>query len=178
MAITANFSASQNSGTPNIITLTDTSTGSDTSITKRRIYLLKADGTYLVPSGTTTSYIVWDITNVNTREPLTISLDVLSQDTALSITVQWLNSSDTVVESKTISFAFTGYNETFYYGLTQNQVSNPELVSATGWYQNKMILRVELDSATQAIVFASDIYSAQACLDRATYISQNSNYFF
>lgn len=178
MAISPNFSASQNSGTPSIITLADTSTGSDTSITKRRIYLLKSDGTYLVPSGTTTNYIAWDITNVNTREPLTISLDVLSQDSALSITVQWLNSSNVVVESKTTSFAFTAYNETFYYGLTQSQVANPELVSSDGWYENKMTLRVEIDSATQAIVFSSDIVSAQACLDRATYISQNSNYFF
>ena len=41
MAITSyGFSMSQNSGTPNIITATDTTVGTDVSITKRRIYLL------------------------------------------------------------------------------------------------------------------------------------------
>lgn len=178
MAISANFSASQNSGLPSVINLTDTSTGSDTSITKRRVYLLQANGEYLVPSGTTTNYVEWNITNVNTREPLSTQINVLQKDAALSITVQWLTSSNVVVESKTTSFSFTAYSETFYYGLTQDQVSNPSLVSDTNWYENKMILRVEIDSANQAVVFASDIFSAQAALDRASYIIQNSNFFF
>jgi hypothetical protein len=178
MAISPSFSMSQNSGTPNIITATDTSTGIDTSITKRRIYLLQSDGTYLVPPGTTTNYSEWAITNTSTRQPLTISLDVLSQDTALSITVQWLNVSNVVVNTVTNSYAFTAYNETFYYGLTESQVANANLTASTNWYQTKMILRVELDSANQAIIFASDIFSAQAALNRATYISTNQSFFF
>jgi len=178
MAISPSFSMSQNSGTPNIISATDTSTGIDTSITSRRIYLLQSDGTYLVPAGTATNYSQWAITNTTTREPLTISLDVLTQDTALSITVQWLNSSDVVVATVTNSYAFTAYNETFYYGLTESQVANANLTASTNWYQTKMILRVELDSANQAIIFASDIFSAQAALNRATYISTNQSFFF
>lgn len=178
MALSPNFSASQNYGTPNIITLTDTSTGSDVTITKRRIYLLQSNGEYLVPNGTATEYIEWNMTNTTTREPLNKDLNVLTQDTALTITVQWLTSSNTIVVSKTTSFAFTAYNETFYYGLTESQVANSNLTASTNWYQNKMILRVELDSATQAISFASDIFSAQAALNRATYISTNSSYFF
>ena len=178
MALSPNFSASQNYGTPNIITLTDTSTGSDATITKRRIYLLQSDGTYLVPTGTTTNYIDWDMTNTTTSEPLTIALNVLTQDTALSITVEWLTAVNVMVVNKYISFAFTVYNETFYYGLTESQVANANLTASTNWYQNKMFLRVELDSATQAISFASDIFSAQAALNRATYISTNSSYFF
>jgi hypothetical protein len=178
MPITPNFTATQSSGTPSTFTLTDTSTGTDVTITKRRIYLLKADGTYLVPAGTTTSYIEWSITNVNTRAPLTIDLDVLTQDTALWITVQWLNVSNTLVESKVTSFAFTAYNESFYYGLSEQQVANQALAASTDWYENKMKLRVELDSAQQAIQFASDIYTAQSALNRATYFSNNSNFFF
>ena len=172
MAISPNFSASQNYGTPNIITLTDTSTGSDGTIAKRRVYLLQSNGQYLVPTGTTTNYIDWSLADTS------ISLDVLTQDTALSITVQWLTSGNVIVASKTTSYAFTAYNETFYYGLTEDQVANANLTSSTDWYQWKMILRVELDSANQAISFASDIFSAQAALNRATYISSNSNYFF
>ena len=172
MPLTPNFTASQFSGTPSVITLTDTSTGSDVTIAKRRIYLLQANGTMLVPAGTLTTYIEWPLANTS------ISLNVLSQDSALSITVQWMNAGNTVVTSKTISFAFTAYNETFYYGLTESQVANANLTASTNWYQTKMILRVELDSAYQAISFASDIFSAQAALNRATFISTNQSYFF
>lgn len=178
MPITPSFSVYQNSGMPSVINLTDTSTGSDTSITKRRVYLLQANGEYLVPSGVTTNYVEWDITDVNTRAPLNKQINVLEKDAALTIKVEWLTSLNVVVESKTTSFSFTAYSETFYYGLTQSQIANPSLVSAANWYENKMILRVEIDSANQAITFASDIFSAQAALDRASYIIENSNYFF
>jgi len=172
MPLVPNFTASQYSGTPSVITLTDTSTGSDVTITSRRVYLLQSNGTFLVPTGTTTDLIVWPLANSS------IDLDVLTEDTALSITVQWMSSTNTVVTSKTISFAFTAYNETFYYGLTESQVANSNLSASTNWYQTKLILRVELDSANQAILFASDIYSAQSALNRATYISTNQAYFF
>lgn len=172
MPISPSFTASQNSGTPNLIFLTDTSTGSDVTITKRRIYLLQSNGTYLVPTGTTTDYIDWALVDTTT------SLNVLIQDTALSITVQWLTAGNVEVASVTTSFAFTAYNETFYYGLTESQVANANLTASTNWYQTKMILRVELDSAYQAISFASDIFSAQAALNRATFISTNQSYFF
>ena len=172
MPLVPNFTASQYSGTPSVITLTDTSTGSDVPIASRRVYLLQANGTFLVPAGNTTDYIEWDLVDTS------ISIDVLSQDTALSITVQWMSGINTVVTSKTISFAFTAYNETFYYGLTESQVANSNLTASTNWYQTKLILRVEIDSADQAITFASDIYSAQAALNRATFISTNQSYFF
>ena len=172
MSLTPNFTASQSSGTPSIITLTDTSTGSDGTIAKRRVYLLQANGTFLVPAGTTTDYIDWNLAQAS------IDLNVLSQDSALSITVQWLTSGNVVVTSKTTSFAFTAYNETFYYGLTESQVANSNLSASTNWYQTKLILRVEIDSANQAITFASDIYSAQAALNRATFISTNQALFF
>jgi hypothetical protein len=174
MPLSPNFTASQNSGTPNLIFLTDTSTGSDGTITKRRIYLLQSNGTYLTPAGTPVNqnYIDWALVDTTT------SLNVLIQDTALSITVEWLTAANVLVVNKTTSFAFTAYNETFYYGLTESQVANANLTASTNWYQTKMILRVELDSAYQAISFASDIFSAQAALNRATFISTNQSYFF
>lgn len=172
MALTPNFTASQFSGTPSIITLTDTSTGSDVTIASRRVYLLQANGTFLVPSGTTTNYIVWDLVDTS------IDLDVLAQDSALSITVQWMSAIQTVVTSKTTSFAFTAYNETFFYGLNQNLVGNSNLSASTDWFQYMSDLQLQIDSAQQAITFASDIYTAQAALNRATYISTNSSYFF
>ena len=170
--LTPNFTASQNSGTPSVITLTDSSTGSDVAITQRRAYLLQANGEYLVPTGTSTYYIQWAYANSS------IDIDVLSVDTALSITVQWLNVSNTVLYTKTIAFNFTAYNETFYYGLTQDLVANPSLYAAKEWYYNKMLLRVYIDSADQAISFASDIFSAQECNSLATNMRIKEDYFF
>ena len=173
MALTPNFTVSQSSGTPNIITAVDASSGSDSNITQRRIFLLKADGTYLVPTGTTTNYIQWAWANS------TIALNVLTKDTALAITVQWLDINNTVLYTKTISFGFTAYNETFYYGLTQGEVPivTPTMIN-TNYYQNKMQLRVFIDSGNQSISFASDIYSAQVAYDNATYLVTNANFNF
>lgn len=174
MPLTPNFSAVQNSGTPSYITLQDTSTGSDVSIVSRRVYLLQADGTYLVPSGTSTDYIEWSIASA------TIALNVLSQDTALSITVNWVDVSGNTVETKTIAYGFNAYGETFYYGLTQNEVpiTNPNVALSTNYFQNKMLLRVYLDSAAQAISFASDIYAAQVNYDLETNLIANANFNF
>lgn len=173
MALTPNFTVSQSSGTPNIITAVDASSGSDSNITQRRIFLLKADGTYLVPTGTTTNYIQWAWANS------TIALNVLTKDTALAITVQWLDINNTVLYTKTISFGFTAYNETFYYGLTQGEVPivTPTMIN-TNYYQNKMQLRVFIDSGNQSISFASDIYSAKVAYDNATYLVTNANFNF
>ncbi len=91
MALVNSFSQSQPVGAPSIITLTDTSTGSDSSITERRVYLRKSDGLFLVPPGTETDYIVWDYADA------TIDIDVLSKDRALLITVEWIGTVAPVV---------------------------------------------------------------------------------
>lgn len=174
MAITPNFSASQSSGLPGTIVLTNTSTGTDVTVVARRVYLLQSDGTYLVTSGTTTDYMVWALADS------TISLDVLTQDTALAITVVWVDINGNAVVSKEIAYGFAAYGETFYYGLTQGQVpiTNPAVALSTNYYQNKMALRVYLDSADQAISFASDIYSAQVCYDNETFLIANASFNF
>lgn len=170
---TPNFTTSQSSGLPNIIVANDSSTGSDVNISQRRIFLLKSDGTYLVPTGTTTNYVQWALANSS------INLDVLKKDMGLTITVQWLNVNNVVLYTSTISFGFTAYNETFYYGLTQGEVPivTPNIIN-TDYYQNKMLLRVWIDSGNQSVSFASDIYSAQIAYDNATYLCNNQNLFF
>lgn len=172
MALTPSFSVQQDSGNPSTIVLQDTSTGSDSNVTKRRVYLLQADGTYLVPTGTTTDYIEWSLAST------TIDLDVLTQNTALQITDQWLNVSNTVLYTVTDAFSFTNYGEAFYYNLTQQQSANPQIIASLNFYETKMMVRVELDSAAQAITFAGDIKSSQQCLDRLQIIITNQNFFF
>lgn len=173
--LTPNFSASQNSGSPESPTFTDISTGSDSAITQRRLYLLQSDGTYLVPSGTTTSYIQWAYADTS----ITPS-NILTQDTALSATVDWLDINNTVLYTKTIAFGFDAFGWNFYYGLTQTQVpiTNPSVALSINYYYNKMVLRVLLDSAEQAISYASDIYSAQICFDSETFMIQNASFNF
>lgn len=63
MSLTANFTTSQTYGVPNSINFLDTSTGTDSTITSRRIYMKTAANTYLVQKGTYNIYEVWGINN-------------------------------------------------------------------------------------------------------------------
>ncbi len=168
----ATFAASQTIGFPNIITLTDQHVGTDAAVTGRKVYLTTAAGTYLVPSGTSTDYVLWAIANSS------INLDVLTTDMALNIRVDWIDVSNNVLYTKTILFDFTMYSETFYYGLTQNQTSYPNIVDDTNYYNNKMKLRCSIDEANNSVTYGSDIYSSQSALDRAAYLIANQNNFF
>jgi hypothetical protein len=171
MSFVPSFSVSQGVDVTSFI-ITDTSTGSDSSISSRQVFLTKSDGTYLVPSGTSTNYITWSIGATT----LTV-LGVLNVDYCLNITVNWLNSSGTILYTTSQIYCFTGNSETFYYSLTTTQASNPRVVNNADWYNNKLQLRVEIDSATQALGY-SDQTSAQQCLNRAQDMITNSTLFF
>src|SRR6478752_1919626 len=127
---TPNFSATQAAGTPESISVTDTSVGSDVGLTSRRVYLEQSDGTYLVPSGTTTDYVLWDISDAS------IDIDdILTQDTALSIRVDWMTGS-VVTYTKTIAYGFQAFGENFYYGLILGQVpiTVPAIAQSTNYW--------------------------------------------
>lgn len=174
MALTVSFTASSVAGEPSQIIFVDTSTGSDGTITSRRIYISDTDGNFLVESGTTTEYEVWPI-------PLAddITLDVLTKDMAVKIVVQWLNVSNVVVYDYTISAeGFTEYNEEFDYELTQQMTGNPLLINDNKFWDYKSKLRTLIDAGNQAILNAADLYNAQLCYDAATNLRLNSPYFF
>lgn len=172
MPFVANFSASQTLGEESVITLTDTSTGTDGGIVSRRVYLRKSDGTFLVPEGVTTEYITWALAAT------TKDIDCLTQDMALQVTVQWLNVSNVVLYDKALVYGFTLYNETFDYGLTQVLAGNQLLFNDNSFWKNKSDLRTFLDSGDQAISLASDLYNAQVCYNQATALRLSSQYFF
>lgn len=167
MSLVPNFTASQTFGQPSIVDLVDTSTGSDGSITQRRVYLRKADGTFLVPTGTSTEYVAWSYSSSS------ISIDALDKDYGLDIIVQWLNVSNVVLYDKQIASGLTLYNETYDYGLTQKISGNPLLINDDGFWERKSTLRDEIDSGNQAISFAADTFAAQQCYDLATAIRLN-----
>ena len=159
-------------GEPSVVRLTDTSTGSDGSVTQRRVYLAKADGTFLVPSGTSTDYIQWAYADS------TIDIDVLDKDYGLLITVEWLNVSNAVVDATSLIRGLTSFNEDFDYQLTQMLSGNPLLINDANFFQSKSDLRTDIDSGDKAITRADDIFGAQQCYDRATNIRLKSQYYF
>lgn len=167
MALTPNFSTSQTPGQPSIVTLQDTSTGSDVNITQRRIYFKKDDGTFKVPSGTSTEYVAW------AYALSTISVDMLDKDYAFAIIVQWLDAGNVVLYDKTIPTGLTLYNETNDYGRTQKLSGNPLLINDDDFWERKEIMRTQIDSGNQAITFAGDLFAAQQCYNAATNIRLN-----
>lgn len=172
MSFSASFSVSQSINSINILTLADTSTGSDTNITARQIYLQTGNGTYLVPAGVTTNFIPWLLANTS------INLNVLSGDFAINILVQWLDVNGNVLYNAGNVYLFTAYSEQFMYGLTQLLALKPIIPQDNDYYANKMQLRVLIDSAINSIAIASDISSAQSCLDSAAYLISQKNLFF
>jgi hypothetical protein len=172
MIFTASFSVSQSINSINVLTLSDTSQGSDSNIVSRQIFLQTGNGTYLVPSGVTTNFIPWLLANTS------IDLNVLSQDYAINILVQWLDINGTVLYSSRNVYLFTAFSEQFMYSLTQLLALKPAIPQDNDYYANKMQLRVLIDSATNAIAIASDISSAQSCLDSAAYLISQKNLFF
>ncbi len=175
MPLTPNFSTSQQAGLPSNVIITDTSTGSDGAIVARRVFLTNYEGEYVVASGTTTNYTPWPLAQSS------ISIDCLTQDTALTVTVNWVDAGGVTLYTKTSLAGFTLYNETFYYSLTQGQaaVGNPSyILQDNAYFQNKSKLRCLIDSGNQAVTLGYDITSAQECYDLATYMVTNQNLYF
>jgi hypothetical protein len=166
MSLVQNFSATQTLGANSIINLEDTSEGSDGTLTSRRVYLIQADGEYLLPEGNEEDYIEWPI------DEDTIEIDALTKDYSLNVLVHWLAGA-TVLYSKAVLCLFEQYNKEFLYQLTQKQTSNSVLVNDDSYYERKGQLLTELDSAENAVELAADQYAAQSCLDRATDLRLN-----
>jgi hypothetical protein len=172
MAIVENFTASQVLGFPSQIVFTDTSTGSDAGIAARRIEIVDSDGNYIVEEGTTTDYEVWPYADA------TITLDLLTIDRAVYITVYWVNSGGATLYDKTELTVFRLYSITYYIYLIKTQSSNIRLRENANFYLNEIRLLCSLQEAYDAVYYAGDIASAQAALTRAKQLVDNPSYFF
>lgn len=170
MSLIPNFTASQATGSPSEIILTDTSSGSDVAVVSKRAYFSDCYGNFLVETGTSTEYEVW------TTNPQTF--DVLTKDYAVKITVQWLDINGDVLYDKSLNFGFSQYNEDFDYQLTTLMASNPLLIQDNSFYEEKSNLRTFIDAGDKAVTRVSDIYAAQLCYDQATNLRLNSQYYF
>lgn len=170
MAYSQSFTAYQIVTNPTGVVVADTSTGSDAAIASRRITITKSDGTTLVPSGTSTSYVVWALSDGSTK-----TISVLDKDYAVSITVDWLNAGGSVLYTTTTLYGFYYYANVFYQGLLQAQVSNPSLLANKNWLDGISALWTYIDGATNAISLMGDITNAQLMLSKAAWIINNLN---
>ncbi len=174
MPLTVALSIAQNNGLPNTIVVTDSSTGSDPTITTRRLYLYIADNSTLVPDGTTTPYIEWPIA----EGPLT--LNVLERDYAVMIVGQWLAGA-VVTYTYTNYYQFNANTLTFLFGLSTSQSAqmfNPNLLTSTNFFLNKAKVWAFTKDAANAINFGNDLTKAQLALDMAYgYIINEDKYF-
>lgn len=176
MAITPNFTASVNFSSPRILSLVDSSTGSDNAISARRVTLQLSDGTYLTTSGTTTNIVTarfaWSYS------VSFIDLNVLDRDYAINITVEWLNSSNVVLYTKALVFDFTTYSEFGNLQILKYLASNPSLIDDANFFLNKIKLTVGIDDANNAISLGTDIGSSQSALDRCKFLLDKKLLFF
>lgn len=174
MPLTVNFVAAQSPISPNIVILGDTSVGTDVLVVNRRIYITDYAGNPVVPTGTTTSYIPFPLSQS------TINIDVLKRDMALNIQVDWIDVNAGILYSLTQVFCFSYYTKTFLYYLVQNQagLSTPPVITDTNYDYNLGILWTAINGAINAVVLASDIQASQNCLNRAYYLMQNETISF
>jgi hypothetical protein len=174
MPITPYVAVQQTALSPNIITLVDESTGSDVTITKRRVFITDAYGNYLVPSGTTTDYIEWDDFPATT----TLVLNLLTEDTAANLLVQYLTAGDVVVTDFEDDYPFSEYNKQFFYELWQQQSLNPSILQDSNYATNLANLWVAIIGGIQCVEIASDLAASQNAMNIATNYRLNQSKYF
>jgi hypothetical protein len=172
MPLTTSFSVGQPAATPNLIVVTDTSTGSDINVTQRRVYVQTATGSYLVPSGVTTDYTPWSYSDIS------ISLDVLTTDSAVNILVQWMDVSNNILYTENNNYAFTQYNRQFFVYLVQSQGLTPGIVQDVNYFSNSAVLWTMIQAAINAVEYGNNIAAAQNCLNIANNLRLNQNFSF
>lgn len=174
MAIVPNFSATQVLGSPSVIVLNDTSTGSDVLITSREVIITTASNQYLTAAGlsTTPTETAWSYATDETE------IDCLTQDYAVYIRINWLGAGGNTLYTKITLYGFYSYTNDSLLQLTKDQIPYPQILADTNYWANKSKLHTLLKDAINAVEVGGDIYSAQNSLNAANYMIQNSVDYF
>ena len=153
---------------PSSVVITDTSTGSDGAITTRKIIFTQTDSVILGASP-------YDF-------PLSagssITVNPLDKDYALTIVINWVNSSGVVLYTANKIFVFTQYAFLFLESLTQQQIANPSIVDDQNFIQNKFDLFQEVKSAQNAIDYGQSVSAAQSYVNRYQLLINNNQFYF
>jgi hypothetical protein len=172
MSFTPSIAVAQSALTPNEITITDDSSGSDILIVSRRVYVQNSQGTYLVESGTTTDYTAWALVDTS------ITLDILTQDECVNILVQWLSAANAVLYTFEDQYALAEYNKQFLVYLVSAQGLTPGIVQDSNYSGSVGTFWTNIIAGINQVVFGADIAGGQNCFSRATYMRLNQADFF
>lgn len=172
MSFTPSIAVQQSALTPSNITIVDDSSGADAAITQRRVYVQTATGTYLVPSGTSTDYTQWALSDTS------IILNILTEDQCCNILVQWLNVSNTVLYIYEDTYPFPEYNKQFLVYLVSAVGLEPGTVQDSNYSGNIALFWTNIIAGINQVTFGSDIAGGQNCFNRATYMRLNEGDFF
>lgn len=174
MPLVASFSASQSMADPALITFTDTSSGSDVSITNRKIFIRLANGNWLNSDGSESSTIVgidWNYANATT------TLNILEQTISPAVEVIWYAGS-TPTYNADDTFCWNFFDYLFGLEILQGQTSNPGIVQDTTYLSNFFNFIVNIFNEENAIRWGGDIYSSQGAANKNALMIQNENFYF
>lgn len=167
MAFAGAFTIQQNA--VDEFTLTDTSTGSDPTITSRTVTITDYQNNTVY---TTT----WSISDTS------ITIDgVLTKDSAWNINVVWNtpnpDPSNTYSATEIVEF---DYYDLIFLGqlITERMARYPSIVNDTNFMNNFFELYAYIVSARISIGLMNDIYKGQVSLDLATYRRIKQNIYF
>ena len=172
MAFAPAFSVSQSGISPSVVTITDDSTGSDPNIFARRAYFQTATGSYLVTSGNPNTYEPWPLANTSQ------SFNILNQDYALSILIQWIDINGVVLYRLSQLYCFPQFNKNFFYSIIKLNAITPGDIQDTTYFQNVAQYWMLIVGAMNAIILGADIAASQNLLNRATNMMRNEAYYF
>lgn len=176
MALTAaSFSSSESMANPGTITFVDTSTGTDLTLTNRKIFIRLANGNWLNSDGTESTTVVgidWSYSELS----ITFT-DLISQSTTPFVEVIWYAGS-TATYTDSDEFCWNFYDYEFALQLLQGQTSNPGIVQDTNYLNNFYAFIVNIFCEENAILWGGDIYSAQGAANRNNFFIVNENDFF
>lgn len=169
MAFNGNYTVTQGTDLTGM-QFQDISSGSDSNITARTIYLYMTAGSLLAPP------IDWPL---GATVPFVIT-GIMQKDYSLSAVVVWTSSSPLAPPStytKTEIITFIGYTNQFIYSLIQQIAANNTILNDNDFQQDLIKIRNERINAIDATTY-SDQFSAQSALDRAKFLIDNKTYFF
>lgn len=173
MSFSPSFTCGASPSDPAAVVFTDDSVGSDVLILARRIYVTDNDGNAVVPSGTSTAYIEWPYAT----NPLTV-LNLLTQDTACNVDVQWLGAGNVVLYETDNDFCFREFNIQQFIYLIQNQALTPGIVQDANYISNLCQYWINIVGGNTMVEDAEDLSGSQNCLNRATEFLQNESKYF
>lgn len=167
---TGTFTVSQTSDITSF-SVTDSSSYADEAqgtFSTRHIYVYKIDGTLLAS-------VNFPFTDGATKA-LT---GILNTDYSLLVNVTWasLNPQPGSVYTAQSVETFLNYLYAFYSGQISTLSDNPNILNDTNWYIDMLKLIVEISNAEQATADEQQ-FSAQAAINRALYLKNNSQFFF